>query len=76
MFDLAKKEAYGPLEQENLNDVSLKYRQHVFENCKKLIALAGYRLADILEDVYSEKPQTMPSFKVNKYWVGPTENIQ
>jgi hypothetical protein len=48
LFEIAVKEAYGGIKENTApSEEYLKFR---FETCKKLIALAGYRLADYLKE--------------------------
>lgn len=50
LYDIAVKYAYTDI-QEN-KEPSSEYLRSRYEVCKKLIALAGYRLADHIEEVY------------------------
>jgi len=53
LYDVAINFAYKGIKE---NDVpSEEYLNTRFEICRKYIALAGYRLADILKDIFSGK---------------------
>ncbi|MDR3736419.1 MAG: S1/P1 nuclease [Acidobacteriaceae bacterium] len=46
LYDIAVKQAYGDIRENSAP--SQDYLKTRFETCKKLMALAGYRLADYL----------------------------